>query len=233
MRLNALVLGCCVAFNATAKDPVTSQEVAKQSYSLGYQMALQSKKSLELIKSQGFDANKDEMIKGFLDTFNGTLKFNKEKLDHLVGSIQKSVSAKKAALAKINLEKGEAYLALKAKDKNVITTDSGLLYEIVQQAEGKNPIISDAVEVHYRGELLDGTIFDSSYKRKQTSTFNIGGVIKGWQIGIPLMTVGSTYRFYIPADLAYGDTSIGKIPEQSALIFEVELVAIRDDISVN
>ena len=110
--------------------------------------------------------------------------------------------------------------------QGVITTESGLQYEIVDEGDGPKPTIDDRVTVHYRGTLTDGTVFDSSYERGEPTTFPLNRVVRGWQEGIPLMPVGSKFRFTIPPDLGYGSRSMGAIPANATLIFEVELLAI-------
>ena len=126
-----------------------------------------------------------------------------------------------------NLEKGRAFLAENGQREGVITTESGLQYEVIVQGEGEKPNAASSVEVHYEGMLLDGTVFDSSYERGESITFPLNRVVQGWTEGLQLMPVGSTYRFYIPAELAYGSRATGKIPAQSTLIFKVELLGIK------
>jgi FKBP-type peptidyl-prolyl cis-trans isomerase len=128
--------------------------------------------------------------------------------------------------AQRNLEEGEAYLAENARRSGVITTDSGLQYEVVSQGSGARPGLQDIVRVHYEGTFINGTVFDSSYQRGEPTEFPVGRVIPGWVEGIQLMSVGSTYRFVIPSNLAYGSPGAGPIPPNSTLIFRVELLDI-------
>ena len=107
------------------------------------------------------------------------------------------------------------------------TTESGLQYEVLEAAEGPKPTLDDMVTVHYRGELEDGTVFDSSYDRGEPLTFPLARVIPGWKEGLQLMSVGSKYRFVIPSELGYGEAGAGQIPPDSTLIFEVELLGIQ------
>jgi FKBP-type peptidyl-prolyl cis-trans isomerase FkpA len=106
-------------------------------------------------------------------------------------------------------------------------TESGLKYEVLELGEGAKPTLADTVTVHYRGELLDGTVFDSSYDRGQPTSFPLGGVVAGWKEGLQLMPLGSKYRFEIPPDLGYGARAAGPIPPNSTLIFYVELLGIQ------
>ncbi|MCW3806668.1 FKBP-type peptidyl-prolyl cis-trans isomerase [Marinilabiliaceae bacterium D04] len=126
-----------------------------------------------------------------------------------------------------NKKKGDEFLAENAKKEGVITTESGLQYEILKQGKGDKPVPGDKVEVHYHGTLIDGTVFDSSVDRGETTTFGVTQVIKGWVEGLQLMNVGSKFKFYIPAELAYGMRgSGGKIGPMETLVFEVELFNI-------
>jgi FKBP-type peptidyl-prolyl cis-trans isomerase FkpA len=124
---------------------------------------------------------------------------------------------------------GEKYLADNAKKEGVTVTESGLQYEVMVQGDGDMPVATDVVKVHYKGTLLDGTEFDSSYSRDEPTTFPLNRVIAGWTEGLQLMPVGSKYKFTIPSELAYGDRDLGKIPANSTLIFDVELLEIQSD----
>ncbi len=122
---------------------------------------------------------------------------------------------------------GEAFLLENAKKPNIKTTASGLQYEILQEGEGKHPTARSKVTVHYRGTLIDGEEFDSSYSREKPIGFTLDQVIAGWTEGIQLMNKGAKFKFYIPSELAYGEAGQGKILPHSALIFEVELIRFR------
>ena len=123
---------------------------------------------------------------------------------------------------------GEQFLAENAKREGVKTTESGLQYEVIEATLGQKPKATDKVKVHYEGTLIDGTIFDSSYKRGEAISFPLNGVIKGWTEGLQLMSVGSKYKFFIPYQLAYGERGAGaSIPPYAALIFTVELLGIE------
>ncbi|MFM8437975.1 MAG: FKBP-type peptidyl-prolyl cis-trans isomerase, partial [Candidatus Kapaibacterium sp.] len=126
-----------------------------------------------------------------------------------------------------NKAKGAAFLAENAKKAGVTTTASGLQYRVITQGTGAKPLATDKVKVHYKGTLIDGSEFDSSYKRGEPIEFPLNGVIKGWTEGVQLMSVGSKYEFFIPSELAYGDREVGGvIPAGSTLVFEVELLGI-------
>ncbi|MEM6987372.1 MAG: FKBP-type peptidyl-prolyl cis-trans isomerase [Pseudomonadota bacterium] len=122
---------------------------------------------------------------------------------------------------------GEAFLAEQAAREGVMSTDSGLLYEVKEAGEGAKPAATDQVTVHYEGRLIDGTVFDSSIERGEPTSFALNQVIPGWTEGLQLMSVGSKYTFYIPSDLAYGPRGAGgSIGPHQALVFDVELIAI-------
>ena len=124
-------------------------------------------------------------------------------------------------------EDGEKFLAENALKEGVITTESGLQYEVIKMGKGKKPAATDRVKVHYHGTLIDGTVFDSSVERGEPIVFGLNQVIAGWTEGVQLMPIGSKFRFYIPQELGYGAQNAGSIPPYSTLIFEVELLGIE------
>lgn len=137
---------------------------------------------------------------------------------------QKAAAAEAGKAAK---EAGEKFLAENAKKAGVITTASGLQYEVLTEGTGKSPKATDTVRCHYHGTLIDGTVFDSSYERNQPADFGLNQVISGWTEGVQLMKEGAKYRFYLPYNLAYGERGAGAaIPPFAALIFDVELIAV-------
>jgi len=141
--------------------------------------------------------------------------------------MQAERDGEQATVAAGNSEAGAAFLAENAQRDGVTVTESGLQYEVVVAGSGASPGVDDQVEVHYRGTLIDGTVFDSSYDRGQTVTFGVTQVIAGWTEALQLMQAGATYKLYIPSDLAYGAGGAGQIIGPNAtLIFDVELVAI-------
>jgi FKBP-type peptidyl-prolyl cis-trans isomerase FklB len=136
---------------------------------------------------------------------------------------------KNAAMSKDNKSKGETFLAQNKSKEGVVTLPSGLQYKILKEGSGPKPSASDTVVCNYRGTLVDGKEFDSSYKRGQPATFPVSGVIKGWTEALQLMPVGSKWQLFIPSDLGYGDRGAGAdIQPGSTLVFEVELVSIQD-----
>ena len=122
---------------------------------------------------------------------------------------------------------GERFLEENARNEDVVVLPSGLQYKVLREGEGRKPAATDSVQCHYEGTLVDGTVFDSSYRRGEPATFPLGGVIKGWTEGVQLMAEGAKYRFFIPYHLAYGERGAGQsIPPYAALVFDVELIKI-------
>ena len=174
----------------------------------------------------------------FMQGINDSIKGRKSPLDanetnqikqEFSRQIQESRQKQIAALSEKNREDGQAFLAANKNKEGIMTTDSGLQYKVLAKGDGPKPKQDDRVSVHYSGTLLDGTEFDSSYKREKPATFQVNGVIRGWTEALQLMNVGSKYRLFIPADLAYGQRGAGrKIGPNSMLIFDVELLNIEE-----
>ena len=142
--------------------------------------------------------------------------------------VQQFMEQQEAERGKFMREAGERYLADNAKREGVTVLPSGLQYEVLRSAIGRKPMATDTVECHYEGRLIDGTVFDSSYKRGQTATFGLNQVIKGWTEGVQLMAEGAKYRLFIPYNLAYGTQGAGQqIPPYAALVFDIELVKVK------
>ena len=184
--------------------------------SLGQNMASSGVKTIEF----------DDLVAGMKAIMNKekpAISF--EEAQEVLNKFFKDLEAKVAGQAK---EEGEAFLAKNAKREGVIVTGSGLQYEVLTAAEGKKPKATDKVKVHYEGTLIDGTVFDSSYRRGEAISFGLNQVIAGWTEGVQLMSVGAKYKFFIPYNLAYGERGAGaQIPPYAALIFTVELLGIE------
>jgi FKBP-type peptidyl-prolyl cis-trans isomerase len=167
----------------------------------------------------------DLLFDGFKQSFTNPTAVN---MDQCNAYVQEAAQRKESEKYAGNKEAGQNFLKDNAKKKGVVSTASGLQYEVVTMGKGKMPMATDEVTVHYRGTLIDGTQFDSSYDRNEPATFPLNGVIKGWTEGVQLMPIGSKFKFYIPYDLAYGEGGAGgTIPPFSTLIFEVELISIK------
>ena len=157
---------------------------------------------------------------------------NGEKLEmtevQAQGLVQEFLREQQEAAGKAAREAGENFLAENAKREGVKVTETGLQYEVLTPALGIKPTPTDTVTCHYEGRLIDGTVFDSSYRRGDPASFPLQGVIRGWTEGLQLMSIGSKFRFFIPFDLAYGAQGAGgSIPPYAALIFDVELIGIE------
>jgi FKBP-type peptidyl-prolyl cis-trans isomerase FklB len=190
------------------------------SYSLGVMVA-------QNLKQQNINGvNKSVFTQAFNDMLDEKdLLIETSQASKLINDFFAQEEAKKFGE---NKKAGEEYLVENAKREEVQVTESGLQYEILNKGDGAIPSLNDKVKVHYHGTLIDGTVFDSSIERGEPISFNLNGVIKGWQEGLQLMPVGSKYKLYIPYELAYGSNPAGpKIQPFSALIFEVTLLGIE------
>jgi hypothetical protein len=199
----------------------------KLSYALGIGIGIQ------LSEMGAKELNIDDFAQAIKDILSGTsLKMEQGEAQQLLQKFfQEKESRQAAAMAeagKAFKEEGEKFLAENAKKEGVKVLPSGLQYEVLREGTGKQPSATSTVECHYEGTLIDGTKFDSSYDRNQTATFGLNQVIKGWTEGVQLMKEGAKYRFFIPYTLAYGERGAGgSIPPCAALIFIVELVAVK------
>lgn len=199
----------------------------KLSYALGIGIGTQ------LSEMGAKELNIDDFAQAIKDILSGTsLKMEQGEAQQLLQKFfQEKESRQAAAMAeagKAFKEEGEKFLAENAKKEGVKVLSSGLQYEVLREGTGKQPSATSTVECHYEGTLIDGTKFDSSYDRNQTATFGLNQVIKGWTEGVQLMKEGAKYRFFIPYTLAYGERGAGgSIPPCAALIFIVELVAVK------
>ena len=215
-----------------AKDDGLKTAREKLSYSIGLQLGT----SLKEIKE---DIDFSVAVQGMEDSFNDKkLRLTKEEIMKELTAFSKKMQEKQMkimeeqkkkmeAQGKENKKQGEAFLSENKKKKDVITTKSGLQYIVLSKGKGKKPKATDQVKVHYKGTLIDGTEFDSSYKRGEPVTFPVNQVIPGWTEALQLMNVGSKYKLFIPSDIAYGERGPMPIGPNATLIFEVELLSIE------
>lgn len=221
--LGVALLGgqACAGEKAVLKD-----EKDKVSYSIGLEIG-------NKLKSQSIDINADILASGVKDGLSGSKPLMTEnEIQETMTAFQKEMMAKQAektkALAEKNKKEGDAFLEENKKKEGIKTTSSGLQYKVLKDGEGPMPKAIDTVTVNYRGTLVDGTEFDSSYKRGEPATFPVNGVIPGWVEALQLMKVGSKFQLFIPSGLAYGERGAGQqIGPNSSLIFEVELLSIQ------
>ena len=200
-------------------------EKDKQSYAIGLNVG----KSMH---RDSIDIEPKIMLQGIEDALaGGKVLLTDDQVKTVLTGLQNQVRQKqeeqRLAMAESNKKAGAAFLAANAGKEGVVTLPSGLQYKIIVAGTGPKPTATDSVICNYRGTLLDNTEFDSSYKRGQPVTINVGGVIKGWTEALQLMPVGSKWQLFIPPDLAYGDRGQGPIGPNSTLIFEVELLSIQ------
>lgn len=212
---------------SSAKKPTSNSKIATApllkntndslSYALGIDVASNLKKA-------GFNIQSDMFKEGLKAALNGDslLLTEDQKMQVIQQEYEKAYEQKVAEQKK----PGEDFLEQNKKRPEVKVTEEGVQYEILREGDGAQPTAESEVEVHYRGTLIDGTQFDSSYDRNEPIKLYLNRVIEGWKIGIPLMKVGSKYKFFIPQHLGYGERDSGPIPPYSTLIFEVELLNI-------
>jgi len=176
------------------------------------------------LKKQSVDVDPNSLVKGIQDALSGTkpLLSNEE--------IQETMVAFQKEMAEKQKQRGEAFLSENKKKEGVKTLPSGLQYKVVKAGTGKKPKANDTVTVNYRGTLIDGTEFDSSYRRGQPTTFPVSGVIPGWTEAMQLMAEGAKWQLFIPPHLAYGERGMGGlIGPNTTLIFEVELISVQEN----
>lgn len=209
-----------------ASKPLTTQK-DKLSYSIGADIG-------KRLKADQLEVDPAVVSRGLRDAFSGAkLALTDDQIKATFTQLQGEMQAKRVAEAKASAEKnkseGDAYLAANKSKDGVVTLPSGLQYKILTLGSGPKPSANDTVVCNYRGTLVNGTEFDSSYKRGQPATFPVSGVIKGWTEALQLMPVGSKWQLVIPPDLAYGERGAGQqIGPDSTLVFEVELMSIQD-----
>ena len=193
----------------------------KFSYAIGLNIGMN-------FKRQNVDVSPDLITAGIKDGIAGKPQMTVEQIRDTMVAVEKDMQAKQAEAGKKNDADATKFLADNKTKDGVKTTASGLQYKVLKEGNGAQPKSSDNVTVNYRGTLIDGTEFDSSYKRGEPATFPVSGVIKGWTEALQLMKVGSKYQLFIPPSLAYGQNSPSPtIPANSLLIFEVELMKVE------
>lgn len=215
---------------AAQDNPTLKSQKDRLSYALGMDLGNQLRKQSVDIDPAVFSQGLKEALSG------GKTLLTEEEARAAIAGLQNEMKTRQEAAeakkmteaAEKNKKEGDAFLAANKKKEGVVTLPSGLQYKILKAGDGRKPAIDEAVVCQYRGTLLDGTEFDSSYRRNEPATFPVGGVIKGWAEALQLMPVGSRWQLFIPPDLAYGDHGAGNaIGPNATLIFELELISIQ------
>ncbi|MEE9156937.1 MAG: FKBP-type peptidyl-prolyl cis-trans isomerase [Gammaproteobacteria bacterium] len=218
-RLLVAISLCIATVGASAGEATPKTDDEKFSYAIGYQIA-------ESVKRQGMEVDVDSLIQAIRDDLTGTpLRISQPEMQAAVVAYQQK---KFEELSDKNQKAGKKYLAANKKKPGIVELPSGLQYRIVEEGSGEKPVSSDTVKVHYRGTLIDGTEFDSSYARGEPVTFQVANIINGWQQALILMSEGAKWQVFIPPILAYGSGGAGQnIGPNATLVFEIELVSIE------
>ncbi len=221
LKYAAVISPLC--FSPLAVGAVSLDNDAKKfSYLQGYKVG-----KMVVAENPDFDIESFRMAMD--DALNGKEpRLDKDEIQAVVQSVQQKMIANIKASAEKNLKAGQAYLEANKKKQGVKTTSSGLQYKIIKEGSGKKPTIDDNVTVNYRGTLISGKEFDSSYSRNKPSTFPVSGVVQGWQEALPMMKEGAKWQIFVPADLAYGMRGAPpNIGPNETLIFEIELLSVN------
>ena len=221
----AAVMG--IALNTAIAAPAAmalNTEEEKLSYSIGADLG-------KNFKQQGIKINPSAMAKGMQDGLNGTLQMTDEQMKEVLTNFQKSLMAKRTQdhqkKAMQNKSKGEEFLKENKSKEGVVSLPSGLQYKVVEKGAGAKPSKDDTVTVEYTGTLIDGKVFDTTQKTGKPATFKVSQVIPGWTEALQLMPAGSTWEIFVPANLAYGERSVGgPIGPNETLIFKIHLISV-------
>ena len=223
---SAALLSASILFSTASIAKIIDTEIDKISYSLGV-------KTAESFTENSITINPESFYQGMLDkTENIKTALTEEEIEQTLRKFQENLIAnsqsKQERIAAENLNKSNNFLENNKSQQGIVTLPSGLQYKIITEGNGKSPLLKDTVTVHYKGTLLDGTEFDSSYKRNKPATFPVSNLIKGWQEALQIMKTGAKWQLFIPPELAYGTSGQGPlIQPNSALIFEMELLSIK------
>ena len=223
MSLKKSLLISVMLFSLAAADAATlDSDKAKFSYAVGVQIALS-------LRQDGPHFDVDALTQAIEDVLAGKqLKLTPEEMQQAFNTFQQKLQDERRQVAEENARKGKAFLAANKKKADVVSLPSGLQYQVIKAGKGEKPNLNDSVVVNYRGTLIDGKEFDSSYKRGEPATFTVNSVIQGWQEVLPLMPVGSHWKVFIPAELAYGERGAGgDIGPNETLVFDIELLSIN------
>jgi FKBP-type peptidyl-prolyl cis-trans isomerase FklB len=232
LALSFLLIGAvaCQKAGAPAASELKKEDLDSQKKKVSYAIGLDIGQNF---KARAMDIDLDILFQGLKDARkSGELLLSKDEIQKVMAQFQqdmmKSEQEKRQAQGQGNKAQGDAFLKENAQKPGIKVTASGLQYKVITEGSGPMPKESDTVKVHYRGTLLDGNEFDSSYKRNEPAVFPLNGVIKGWTEALQLMKVGSKYQIFLPSSLAYGEQGAGQVIGPNAtLVFEVELLGIE------
>lgn len=223
--------------NTPAKDTpaeaeqVLNSENAKLNYTVGHSFGQDVRQKIQPILSL-FEFDLEMFLRGFRDAFEDESLLTEEQMHEVRTELDQEFRRKQqqlmSELAEKNKREGEAFLAANKKEQGVKTSNSGLQYKVLKAGKGRRPTIASRVRVHYRGTFVDGTEFDSSYKRGEPVEFAVSDVIKGWSEALQMMPAGSRWKLFIPAKLAYGEQGRPPIGPNTTLVFEVELLEVLE-----
>lgn len=223
LRLLIILIVSILSVSACAKkDAKLETDQQKLSYAIGHNIA-------QNLKKQNLELDTLALSAAFEDILSGKdSRLSQEDMRNAIMGFQRKKMKERDVKGEKNKTDGAAFLEKNKKKKGVKVTKSGIQYRVMTKGKGKKPKTADTVKVHYRGTLIDGREFDSSYKRKEPATFPLRGVIKGWQEILPMMKTGAKWHIAVPSDLAYGPRGQGSmIGPNSTLIFEIELISIE------
>ena len=216
------ILTSLSAFAATDVKPGIKTDEQKLSYAMGTYFAMG-------VAQQNIEID----VPAFMQAIEDVLKQNEpkismEEMKNIVAQYKETLAKQQSSAIAANQKTGDAFLAENKKKEGVIESPTGLQYKVIKEGAGEKPAEGSSVTVHYRGTLVDGTVFDSSYDRGEPATLSLAQVIKGWQEAVPMMKTGSKWQIYVPSKLAYGDRAASElIGPASTLVFDIELVSIN------
>jgi FKBP-type peptidyl-prolyl cis-trans isomerase FklB len=210
------------AFAATDVKPGIKTDEQKLSYAMGTYFAMG-------VAQQNVEIDVPAFIQAIEDVLKqNEPKISMEEMKNIIAQYKETMAKQQSASIAANQKAGDAFLEENKKKEGVIESPTGLQYKIIKEGTGKKPSAESNVTVHYRGTLVDGTVFDSSYDRGEPATLSLAQVIKGWQEAVPMMKTGSKWQIYVPSKLAYGDRAASEvIGPASTLVFDIELISIN------